>query len=61
MKKNQSVLWELKVYNKKKDVCIALNPNILFTFANDKLTTFEQNEASNSLRIRWRIIRGFFK
>ena len=51
----------IRGFQQKKDIFFALNPNNLFTFADDKLTTFEQNIASNSLRIRWRIIRGFFK
>ena len=51
----------IRGFQQKKGHFVALNPNNLFTFASDKLTTFEQNEASNSLRIRWRIIGGFFK
>ena len=51
----------IRGYQQKKGHFIAFNPNNLFNFADDKLTTFEQNEASNSLRIRWRIIGDFFK
>ena len=51
----------IRGFQQKKGHFVALNPNNLFTIASDKLTTFEQNEASNSLRIRWRIIGDFFK
>ena len=51
----------IRGFQQKKGHFVALNPNNLFTFADDKLTTFEQNEASNSLRIRWKIIRGSIK